>query len=245
MTKYLEMQNPYNYPQMDWYLHNNITYLCHILNQEANFPIELTDAFYSVYKSGETTAERELRIFEILLEIGINKPEKLDAPANGFADILDSVPLENMGKTAYLLLNPNDQDVPANFNAFNYPEFFPSAVTEDATEYQSMDTYNEVLKKALDSRNNSLDARKFNQGLTADEIVNLANQNLAKSYIEESEILPIEEESQTQETTEVLELRENNTTTKINTLLESKNRIVTQKPMFNVNDLLESTDKKE
>jgi hypothetical protein len=257
MSKYKTLENPYKYPQEDWYLFNNIIYLCDILIDQSDFPEEVINDFYEEYKAGKNIQQKQVALYGFLLYLGLENPTEYDAPANGLADLLSELPEENIPKVMYLINNPDAQEMPKTFNAFTHPELFPTA-QETESSYISQDTYNEVLKKALDSRNNTLDARKFNKGLTAEQIVALANNKLdlsTKPNIEED--LEINSGPDTlmdkdlafspnsivnMPSSEVKDsiaaLTSSSTSAKVSNLMESKKRIVTQKPQLNLEDLL-------
>jgi hypothetical protein len=225
MSKFNNYDNPYTYPQSEWYIFNDVTYLCDILADRADFPIEELDAFYNQYAEATDAKSMKIELYSFLLSIGVENPAKFDSPANGIADLIDNTPSENLPKVMYLLVHPDEKDVPSSFNAFTFPEYFPEVVDTEQT-YQSQEVYSDVLKKALDVRNNKLDARTFNRGLSPEQVVALATNKLDMSKPFE----PIQEE--------VVELSEETTTSKVENLKGIKNYKMVNKPQYNLNDLL-------
>ncbi len=225
MSKFNNYENPYKYPQEEWYTFNDITYLCDILADKANYPIEALDEFYNAYAEATDTKGMKIELYSFLLELGIENPAQFDSPSNGIADFISDTPPENMPKVMYLLVHPDQKDVPSTFNAFTFPEYFPEAVDTEQS-YQSQEMYTDVLKKALDSRNNKLDARTFNKGLSPEQIVALATNKLDMSRPQAA----VEEE--------VVELQQPTTSTKVDNLKEIKNDKLVNKPQYNLNDLL-------
>jgi hypothetical protein len=225
MSKFNNYDNPYKYPQEEWYIFNDVTYLCDILADKANYPIESLDAFYNQYAEATDSKSMKIELYSFLLELGIENPAEFDSPANGIADFIDNTPPENMPKVMYLLVHPDEKDVPSSFNAFTFPEYFPEVVDTEQT-YQSQEVYSDVLKKALDVRNNKLDARTFNRGLSPEQVVALATNKLDMSK-------PAEVQAE-----EVVELPDETTSSKVESLKGIKNDKLVNKPQYNLNDLL-------
>jgi hypothetical protein len=225
MSKFNNYDNPYKYPQEEWYIFNDVTYLCDILADKANYPIDALDEFYSRYAEATDAKSMKIELYTFLLDLGIENPAEFDSPSNGLADIIADTPPENMPKVMYLLVHPDEKDVPSSFNAFTYPDYFPAAVQENEVDYQAQEVYSGVLKKALDVRNNKLDARTFNRGLSPEQVVALATNKLDLSkpqeVVEETVALPDE-----------------TTTSKIESLKENKKEKILTKPKINLNDLL-------
>jgi hypothetical protein len=251
MTKFAQKDNKYKYPELDWYLYNDMTYFLDLLGEagyEESYLSEMLDEF----DSNADYRSRSEYLFTELLNLGIKEPEAFGAPINSIADLLNEVPDENFPKVLYLVTNPDQANVPKDFNALTYPEYFEysSEVEED---YTARDTYNEVLKKALDVRNNNLDARKFNSSLSTEQVVALATNKLKvmnadqEKMVDQLELdltrpigpadeVPVEvaDVEAAQELTNMSPQAPN----KLDNLIESKKRIVTQKPQFNLDDLL-------
>jgi hypothetical protein len=225
MSKFNNYDNPYKYPEEEWYIFNDVTYLCDILADQANYPIEALDEFYNLYAEATDAKSMKIELYSFLLELGIENPSEFDSPANGIADLIDSTPAENMPKVMYLLVHPDEKDVPSSFNAFTFPEYFPAIAQESEVDYQAQEVYSGVLKKALDVRNNKLDARTFNRGLSPEQVVALATNKLDLSKPQEV----IEEQ---------VALPEESTTSKIENLREIKKEKILTKPKINLNDLL-------
>jgi hypothetical protein len=225
MSKFNNYDNPYTYPKEEWYIFNDVTYLCDILADKADYPIDALDEFYNRYAEATDAKSMKIELYTFLLDLGIENPAEFDSPSNGLADIIADTPPENMPKVMYLLVHPDDKDVPSSFNAFTYPDYFPAAVQENEVDYQAQEVYSGVLKKALDVRNNKLDARTFNRGLSPEQVVALATNKLDLSkpqeVVEETVALPDE-----------------TTTSKIESLKESKKDKILTKPKINLNDLL-------
>jgi hypothetical protein len=225
MSKFNNYDNPFKYPQEEWYIFNDVTYLCDILADKANYPIEELDNFYNRYAEATESKGMKIELYSFLLELGIENPTELDSPANDIADFIADTPPENMPKVMYLLVHPDEKDVPTTFNAFTFPEYFPEVVDTEQT-YQSQEMYSDVLKKALDVRNNKLDARTFNRGLSPEQVVALATNKLDMS--KPAEAAP----------EEVVELPEETTSSKVESLKGIKNDKLVNKPQYNLNDLL-------
>jgi hypothetical protein len=256
MSKYTQLVNKFEYPQLDWYLYNDMIYFMDLLN-EAGYEETYLDEMLSEFNEITDYRGRSEYLFTELLNLGIEEPEAFGAPINSIADLLNQVDDENFPKVLYLVTNPDQAIVPNDFNAFAYPEYFEysSEVEED---YTARDTYNEVLKKALDVRNNNLDARKFNSSLSTEQVVALATNKLKVMSTEEekivdqleldmrgtnkpSEDVPVEaaDMAAAQELTGMITAT---SPSKLNTLIESKKRVVTQKPQFNLDDLLKKDE---
>ena len=229
MSKFNNYDNPYQYPQQEWYTFNDVTYLCDILADRADYPIDALDEFYNRFADAKDLKSMKVELYAFLLEIGVENPAEFDSPANTIADFIDGTPDENRPKVMYLLVHPDEKDVPSSFNAFTFPEFFPAVEEEGTQSYESQEIYSGVLKKALDGRNNKLDARTFNRGLSPDQVVALATNKLDLS-----------KPAEVQE--EVIALPESTTEDKIENLREIKNDKMVNKPQYNLNDLLNKNE---
>jgi hypothetical protein len=251
MSKFFNIENKFKYPDLEWYSFNDITYYLQLM-EEAGFEESYLDMVLEDYLSNKSYREKEEFVFEQLINLGIKNPDEFGSPMNSIADLLNEVPDENFPKVLYLVTNPDQANVPKDFNALTYPEYFEysSEVEED---YTARDTYNEVLKKALDVRNNNLDARKFNSSLSTEQVVALATNKLKvmnadqEKMVDQLELdltrpvgpaddVPVEvaDVEAAQELTNMSPQASN----KLDNLIESKKRIVTQKPQFNLDDLL-------
>jgi hypothetical protein len=227
MSKYNNYDNPYKYPQEEWYIFNDVTYLCDILADNAQFPESELDEFYNEYAKATDPKGMKITLYAFLLSLGLENPVQFDSPSNGIADIIDSTESENLPKVMYLLVHPDEKAVPSSFNAFTYPDYFPDVV-ETERDYESQDIYSGVLKKALDARNNKLDARTFNKGLTPEQVVALATNQF---------------NSDNNSNVEIVEQSEQLTTSsKLNNLKEIKNETVTNKDEYNLNNLLDKNE---
>jgi hypothetical protein len=226
MSKYNNYDNPYKYPQEEWYIFNDVTYLCDILADNAQFPEAELDEFYNEYAKATDAKEMKITLYAFLLTLGLENPAQFDSPSNGIADIIDSTEPENLPTVMYLLVHPDEKVVPSSFNAFTFPDYFPDVVETDQ-DYESQDIYSGVLKKALDARNNKLDARTFNKGLTPEQVVALATNQF--NFDNNSEVA----EQQPQQPT---------TSSKLNNLKEIKNETVTNKEEYNLNNLLDKNE---
>jgi hypothetical protein len=250
-NKYQNLANPFKYPELDWYTTNDFYYFLDLLT-EAGLGEDYLSYLAFDYNECKSTRERDEYLYTQLLELGIDNVDDFGSPINAIADLLNEVPDENFPKVLYLVTNPDQANVPKDFNALTYPEYFEysSEVEED---YTARDTYNEVLKKALDVRNNNLDARKFNSSLSTEQVVALATNKLKvmnadqEKMVDQLELdltrpvgpaddVPVEvaDVEAAQELTNMSPQASN----KLDNLIESKKRIVTQKPQFNLDDLL-------
>ena len=176
MTNYMQKNNPHQYPEVSWYNFNNMMYLCESLTKESGVTEEALEEFLSEFEQAKTDEEQLTVIYTILTYLGVEDLGNFDCPLNNITEIIAETSTENMPKVYYLLTNPDQKDIPTGFNAMTYPEYFLLAPEED--DQVSRDIYSSVLKKSLDVRSNRLDARKFNVGLTPDQIAAIADSNL-------------------------------------------------------------------
>jgi hypothetical protein len=189
----MNIPNPYSFPDQDWYTHNNFTYVCDMVIEEADFPVEPLDEQYALLLAAPNTEERLVILDSLLLYLGVAEPESFNSPVNVNADIIQNSKIEDLPKILFLLDNPDVKSLPVSFNALTHPEYFKYLGTQEE-DYQSRDVYNDVLKRSLDVRNNRLDARKFNTGMTSDQIVALASNKLDLT-VPAPEVLEIEEDT--------------------------------------------------
>jgi hypothetical protein len=196
MSKYLELQNKYEFPSQDWYTFNDMVYICNLIVEEAEFPIEVTDDIMSQFMAAETEQDRVVIFDSLMYYLGSEDPSYFQCPQNVFADIIKNSSMEDLPKVMYLLDNPDKTKVPESFNALTHPNYFKYNATAEE-DYSSREIYNDVLKRALDVRNNNLDARKFNTGMTPEQIVAMANNKLdLTAKLSPAEILKPQEDSQ-------------------------------------------------
>lgn len=176
MINYLQKNNPHEYPEIAWYNFNNMMYLCDILTKDAGIEEEVLEEFVTEFEEAQSDEEQLTVIYTILTYLGVEEVGDFDCPLNNITDTIAETSSQDIPKVYYLLTNPQEKDVPANFNALTYPDYFLMAPEED--DQISRDVYSAVLKKSLDSRSNKLDARKFNTGLTPEQIAAIADNNL-------------------------------------------------------------------
>jgi hypothetical protein len=177
MSKYLELQNKYEFPSQDWYTFNDMMYICNLIVDEAEFPVEVTDDLMSQFMAAPTEQDRTVIFDSLMYYLGSEDPSYFQCPQNVFADIIKNTTMEDLPKVMYLLDNPDKKAVPSTFNALTHPDYFKYNATQEE-DYSSREIYNDVLKRSLDVRNNNLDARKFNTGMTPEQIVAMANNKM-------------------------------------------------------------------
>ncbi len=247
-NQYQNLENPFKYPELDWYTTNDMYYFLDLLTQ-AGFGKEYLDFLLMGYNDCTSNRERDEYLYAQLIELGVDNVDEFGAPINAIADLLNQVEDENFPKVLYLVTNPDQAQIPTDFNAFNYPDYFKYSSQEEE-DYSSREVYNEVLKKALDVRNNNLDARKFNTSLTTEQVVALATNKLKVMNTEQENMVDKLENDLNFSPNSIINSPVSNSDieaaqeltslspSKLDNLLESKKKVITQKPQYNLNDLL-------
>ncbi|MGL4758723.1 MAG: hypothetical protein ACRCXZ_05280 [Patescibacteria group bacterium] len=228
--------NPYEILTLDWEVYNDFYYYLTLL-EETGVPVEYLDFVNEVFLIQGEYKDRKQILVEELITMEIDNPWEFSAPENVKIKLISDASDEDLPKLLYFLDNPDKKTLPESFNPITHPEYFIH-IDEDEEVYSSNEKYNDLLKKALDGRNNTLDARKINSALTTEQIVSLATNKLEviNSSNESAQSESIAENS----TTENPPKLDSVTDEKLNNLLKSKNNTTqaTQKPQFNLDDLL-------
>lgn len=228
--------NKYEYPELEWYLHNDFGHYLNLL-EKAEIPENYRKLAQTMFDSQANYEDRKEFFMAELYMMKVEEPLLFSAPENALVDLLMNASAENYPKILYLIDNPEEMAIPASFNPITHPEYFEDAI-DDEDDYQSRDTYNDVLKKAMDVRNNKLDARRINAALSTEQIVALATNKLTISN-EELKLPAVEADVEAKEIPDIITPQVPPAiSAKFNSLMESKKQVVTQKPSFNLDDLL-------
>ena len=170
--------NPYPFVSEQWYLFNDF---CFILDRHVNEGgldtpeyLKLLEEKVLYFRDLQTIEEQtDYTIF--LLQLISEEDDKFipRSTINILIDSLLETPSVDVPKILYMLSNPDKSGVPSDFNALLYPDYFEiSNITEESKE--SLEVYQQILKKTLDSRNNNIDTRNTSIPITTEELTKLA-----------------------------------------------------------------------
>jgi hypothetical protein len=164
---------PYEFKSESWFQLNDYLYLLELLADEGVIDSDFYEQELGYYLTIIDPSDRLDFALALLRQFSPEETVLPLSPVNFLVKTLDTMNLEDI--PAYLYFLDNDvEDLPKDFNALTYPDYFKFNNVNNEESVVNRQAYNDILKKTLDARNNNLDARKINTGMSVEDVATIA-----------------------------------------------------------------------